>query len=376
MGDSAAVPTSHFARELREQPNAIRASLAAAPEAWQDVASAAADVDRVLVVGSGDSCFLAHAVVPAFETLAAIPAEGVEAYDFVTARLDAISDRTLVIGVSASGKAVRTLQAVELAAERGAVTVAVTNTPGSPLAEAARVALVTRAGLSTTFPTKTTTAAAAVLTGLAATLGRGRGRLRGDGYRDVRVELGEGLPAAIERLFQSAAMEDLARAAADLVNREAMIYVGSGASRAAALVGAAKLHETVRRHALAVNAEDYLHLIGFAVGSADGVLVIAPSGGAERERQVAAYAARQGATVVSLVRDELASGWQDGQVVPLPTTGLAIWSGALVAMTALHVLAGRVSEAVGTNPDRPDNVDLAYVLALLYTAPLEGWPGR
>ncbi|MBA3450406.1 MAG: SIS domain-containing protein, partial [Chloroflexia bacterium] len=138
-------------------------------------------------------------------------------------------------------------------------------------------------------------------------------------------------------------------------------------------VGAAKFHETSHRQALAVNAEEYLHLVGFAVGATDAVIVVAPSGAAERERQVAEYAARQGALVVSLVHDELADDWRDGRVVPLPTKGLAIWSGALVAMTALHVLAERFSQVLGTNPDRPDTVDLDYALGLLYTAPLEGW---
>jgi len=364
---------SYFAQELREQPDAIRASLAVARDGWQAIAQFAVGADRVLVVGSGDSFFLAHAVVPAFEELTGIPAEGVEAYDFVTARLGALSERTLVVGVSASGKAVRTLQAVELAARRGAFTVGITNTAGSPLAETARMALVTHAGPSYTFPTKTTTAAATVLAGLAAMLGRARGRLGAENCQGVHDELAETLPTAIETVLRSPAAEQLARVATDLAGCRHLVFVGSGPGRAAALVGAAKLHETACRHALAVNAEEYLHLIGFAVGSDDGVVVIAPTGAAERERQVAEYAARQGARVVSLVREELASDWRDGEVVPLPTDGLAAWSGALVAMTALHVLAERFSQVVGTNPDRPDTVDLDYVLGLLYTTPLEGW---
>jgi len=375
LGDANGVAVSHFARELRQQPDAIRASLAAAHDAWREIARTAVDtdVDRMLVVGSGDSFYLGHVVAPAFEELAGVAAEGIEAYDLVTARLGAVSVRTLVAGISASGKSLRTLQAVALAARCGAFTVGVVNNAGSPLAEAARVALVTQAGLSYTFPTKATTAAAAVLTGLAATLGHARGRLGAEAYQAALAELAEDLPAAIEAVFTSPAMAQLAGTAAELASRRNIILVGSGASRAAALVGAAKFHETSHRQALAVNAEEYLHLVGFAVGAADAVIVIAPSSAAERERQVAEYAAKQGALVVSLVRAELADDWRDGQVVPLPTGGLAIWSGALVAMTALHVLAERFSQVLGTNPDRPDTVDLDYALGLLYTAPLEGW---
>ena len=243
-----------------------------------------------------------------------------------------------------------TLRAVESAAKRGALTVGVTNNPGGPLA-----------------------AAAATLAGLAATLGHARGRLSAEGRRDALDDLERMLPAAIETVLRPPAAQRLAEAADRLASREHLIVVGSGAARAAALVGAAKVHETVRRHATAVNAEEFLHLVGFATGEADGVVVIAPSGTAERERQVAEYAARQEARVVTLVRAGLADEWRDGQVVPLPTDGLAPWSGALVAMTALHTLAESFSRLAGTNPDRPEGVGLEYVLGLLYTAPLEGW---
>lgn len=363
---------SRFARELRQQPEAIRASLKAARDGWREIA-AAGEVDRALIVGSGDSFFLAHAVVPAFEALAGVAAEGVEAYDFVTSRLEAVSERTLVVGVSASGKAVWTLQGVEAAARRGALTVGVANNAEGPLAATARVALTTRGGMSYSFPTKTTTTAAALLAGLAATMGRARGRLSADAHRGALDDLEHALPAAIEAVLRPATTERLAEAAVGLASQEHLIFVGSGAARAAALVGAAKMHETVRRHALAVNAEEFLHLIGFASGVADGVVVIAPTGAAERERQVAEYAARQGARVVSLVRSGLADAWEDGLAVPLSTDDLSPWSGALAAMAALHVLAERLSRLAGTNPDRPDTVDLDYVLGLLYTAPLEGW---
>jgi glucosamine--fructose-6-phosphate aminotransferase (isomerizing) len=373
MSESRAETGSHFARELREQPDAIRASVRAAADGWQSIARAAADVDRVVIVGSGDGFFVTPAVVPAFEVLAGLPAEGIEAYDLVVDRLDAIAARTLVIALSASGKSVRTLQAVELAARRGALTVGVTNNPAGPLAAAARMVLPTSGGTAYSFPTRTTTTAAAVLIGLAATLGEARGTCAPDVGRSVRNELEHALPAAIESVLRSPTADHLADAAAELMPCRHLICVGSGASRAAALIAAAKLHETVRRHALAVNAEEYLHLIGFAASATDGVLVLAPSGAAERERQVAEYASRQGARVFVLVRNGLAEGWRDGAVIPLATDGLRAWSGALVAMAASHLLAERLSHLLGTNPDRPDNVDLDYALGLLYTALLEGW---
>lgn len=373
MGEPTPGSTYSFSRELREQPDAIRASLEHAEGAWQGIARAAADADRVVIVGSGDGFYLSHVVVPAFEDLAGLPAEGIEAYDLVVARLKAITERTLVVAVSASGKSVRTLQAVELAARRGAITLGVTNNPHGPLAAEAAAAILTRGGTSYSFPTRTTTTAAAVLIGLAATLGHARGVIDAERRERAIAELTQEVPAAIEAVLGPPIADRLADAAADLVGSRHLICVGSGTARAAALVGAAKFHETSRRHAMAVNAEEYLHLVGFAASAEDGVLIIAPSGAAERERQVAEYAARQVAHVISLLREGLVAGWRDGATISLPTDGLTAWSGALVAMAALHVVADALSSILRKNPDRPETVDLDYALGLLYTAPLEGW---
>lgn len=76
------------------------------------LAERASEVDRVLMMGSGDSLFLGHAAVPAFERLTRIPAKAVEAYDLVTARTSVIDPHSLVIGISVSDQALRTVEAL------------------------------------------------------------------------------------------------------------------------------------------------------------------------------------------------------------------------------------------------------------------------
>ena len=98
----------------------FRESLAGSESARRSLAERAPEVNRVLMVASGDSFFLGYAAIPAFEQLAGIPAEAVEAYDLVTARASVVDRRSLVIGVSASGKALRTVQALEMAARADA----------------------------------------------------------------------------------------------------------------------------------------------------------------------------------------------------------------------------------------------------------------
>jgi glucosamine 6-phosphate synthetase-like amidotransferase/phosphosugar isomerase protein len=234
------------------------------------------------------------------------------------------------------------------------------------------MALITAAGTSYTFPTKTTTAALVVLVGLAAEMGVASMRVGADTYGKITHELTALVPGAIEQYLQRA--DDVVAAAPLLRDRRQLIFVGSGACRAAALIGAAKICETCRRPALAINAEEYLHLIGFAVDRRDTVIVLAPGPVTDREHQVAEYALHQGAHVIVVAGAQDATVWPAAGVrLNLPIDGLASWSRALVTMALMHRLAGQLSVLIGSNPDRPEDVDLAYVLKLLYTTPLQGW---
>ena len=61
-----------------------------------------------------------------------MPAEALEAYDFFTTRASIVDRRSLVIAASASGKALRTVEAVQMGARAGAVSAGATNTPTAP----------------------------------------------------------------------------------------------------------------------------------------------------------------------------------------------------------------------------------------------------
>lgn len=80
------------------------------------------------------------------------------------------------------------------------------------------------------------------------------------------------VPKAIERRL-TANDVDVAAASRELAGRRLPIFVGSEAHRATALVGAAKIQELCNEPTMAVNAEDYLHLTGFAVGREQAVIV-------------------------------------------------------------------------------------------------------
>lgn len=100
-----------------------------------------AGIDRVLLVGMGSSRFAA------LTAASHLRARGVDAYaELASTGLPSLpSPGTLVVGISASGETAETVEA--LARHRGTSrTVAVTNRPGSPIEEAADIALPLLAG--------------------------------------------------------------------------------------------------------------------------------------------------------------------------------------------------------------------------------------
>lgn len=358
---------SLFERELFQQPHAVHDSLEATAASRGELAKHAGAIERVLLVGCGDPFYIGHAAVPAFEALANIPAETIEAYDFVTSRAELVGPGTMVIGTSASGKSIYTLTALKLAASNGALPISVSNDPASPIAGAGEYALVTDAGPTRTFPTKTTTSALAVILALAADMGQARGHIDPDRHRSYLSELTHAVPDAI-----SACLTDRPTIAAfaDAGLGRHVVFVGNGPLRAAALLGAAKIRETCHEPASACNAEEYLHLFGFSVGRNDAVVLVALNGD-ERAMQAAQYAARYAGSLLVVANG--GANWPGTALLRLPVDGIGPSATALVASVPLQLLALELSRLKGSNPDRPEGVDLEFVLDLLYTSPLAGW---
>ena len=180
----------------------------------------------------------------------------------------------LAVGLSQSGRTEEIVETLAWAAGCGARTLAITNGAGSPLAEAADLALVTEAGVERAVPaTKTFTtqlAALAVLgIGLAgdaegATLpaggGTAGGRPAGGGPRGAApLDAGElrTVPDEIERLL--AARGDLEPIISALAGVEGALVSGRGFASSAALELALKLKEACYLHAMGLSFADLLH---------------------------------------------------------------------------------------------------------------------
>jgi fructoselysine-6-P-deglycase FrlB-like protein len=256
---------SRMLSEIAEQPEALRRTFAALVPRIGEVEALAADTRQVLFIarGSSDNAavygqYLCSARAGRLTTLAAP--------SLATAYHAALDLRgVLAVAISQSGATEEIVTTLTWARACGARTVAITNVPGSPLADAADLTLLTRAGPERAVPaTKTYTTQLAAVAVLATALGRGSGGRAGDDRpaRDradleAEVEALESVPEAVAGMLALApAVERLAERLADV---ETLVVSGRGFAYSTALEVALKLKETCYLTAVGLSYADLVH---------------------------------------------------------------------------------------------------------------------
>lgn len=257
--------------EMRTQPQAISETLEKEARTIRRVAEALAThrLERLYLVGCGDSLAAGIAVRPIFERLMEIPCEAIQALDYGHYLYHITSDRSAVIAISSSGVTPRTVEALMRACSRGALTVGVSNTPDAPLIQAADFGLYVHAQRKG-WPTQASTAAMAMLFAVAIEVGR----VLGKDTTDVGRELSQTptlVAAALERFDRP-----MAELGASLANKPIFLFAGAGQSWATAQFGAAKVRECTPGHAVAVHLEEFHHYNTQKAG--DPLFLISPNG--------------------------------------------------------------------------------------------------
>lgn len=239
---------THMRTEIGEQPAAIRATVDALLPRAAEAAALASNTRQVLFIARGTSdnaavygSYLLQAHAGRLATLAS-PSIA------TTYRSRVDLGGVLAVALSQSGQTEEIVETLAWARACGAATLAITNGDGSPLAESADVAFVTRAGTERAVPaTKTFTTQLAALAVLAIGLG-------------ADLDPGElrGVPDAVEALL-AAPQPELAPIAAELARDAGVVVSGRGLAYAAALELALKLKEACYLHAMGLSYADLLH---------------------------------------------------------------------------------------------------------------------
>jgi glutamine---fructose-6-phosphate transaminase (isomerizing) len=248
----------------------------------------------------------------------------------------------LVIGISQSGRSPDVVEVVEASRRQGAVTVAITNNPGSELAAAAEHVVDLDAGEERAVAaTKTYVAQIAALAMLSSAL---------TGDRAARDQL-EGVPAAMRSaLAQEPAIEALAAA---WPGGDRCVVLARGFNYATAREWGLKLKEVARVLADPYSSADFQHGPITMVGPGSPVLAIAVSGPAlEGMGDLLRRLRESGARL--LVLSDVADFDRLGDVVRLPA--VPEWLSPLVAIVPGQLFAYHLALARGIDTAQPPNL--------------------
>jgi glucosamine--fructose-6-phosphate aminotransferase (isomerizing) len=224
-----------YLEDLLQQPAAVEATLAALAPDDALRAVAGRSFDRIVLTGMGSSL---SALQPLALRLAARgrTAMLLDASELVHGMQALLTAGTLVVAVSQSGRSAEIVRLAERSTRDFAL-VAVTNTPGSPLAAAADAAVLTQAGAETTVSCKTYVAALAALTMLGDVLCEEREL---DALASAREAMSRYLDRWQGHVAELAALTEGVRD---------VFFAGRGSSLAAAYTAGLIVKESTRIHA-------------------------------------------------------------------------------------------------------------------------------
>jgi glucosamine--fructose-6-phosphate aminotransferase (isomerizing) len=329
--------------EIGEQPEALRRTLDSLVPRVPEIRSLAEGTRQVLFIarGSSDNAavygrYLAETHTGRLSTLAA-PSVATE----YKRRQDLTG--VLAVAISQSGKTEEIVETLRWAADCGARTIAITNGAGSPLAEAAEVALITEAGDELAVPatkTYTTQLAAVALVGL------GLGA-------DVDPSDLRRVPGEVERLIEAAeASEALPAIVAELANVPGAVVSGRGIAFGTALELALKLKEACYLHAMGLSYADLLHgPIAVVDAKTPAILVAADSGPTlPGTIALARRVTGEGARVYTVGGG---AGLAEAGSLALPGPALPEWVAPLGLIVPGQLLTEALARRIGIDPDVP-----------------------
>jgi glucosamine--fructose-6-phosphate aminotransferase (isomerizing) len=267
-------------KEILEQPQAMRNVLAGrlregSPVVFggftSDIESRLKDARRIMLVGCGTSLFAGMTAKNVIESLCGTMCEVEQAAEFAY-RNPALTSSDIVVAISQSGETADTLRAFELAKERHALCIGITNRVGSTLAKRTRVGIYLHAGPEIAVAsTKAFTAQATALLLFALRVAE----LKGIDIEDLKKYL-QLLPILMtQSLKQEAHIKALAE---KYKNAQRVIVIGRGSGVALAMEAALKIREVSYIDAHGLSAAELKHGTLALVEKGVPVVAIMPQG--------------------------------------------------------------------------------------------------
>jgi glucosamine--fructose-6-phosphate aminotransferase (isomerizing) len=335
--------------EIWSQPEAISSTLKKEQQAISEVAGflGKLDLERIYMTGCGDSIASMIAVRSLYEQLLGIPCEPVQALDFTYYYHRPVNQNTLVIALSSSGATTRTVEAMMIGRALGGRTLALSNTPGSPLMVESDRGLTIHAERKG-WPTQSSTAAMAILVQLLFEMARIKGVSK-TALDPIEAAFHQ-IPEQMARTLKT--IDDGIRSVAEKeAQRKVYLYSGGGPAYASALFGAAKIKECSPDHGIAIPLEEFHHYNSQKAG--DPLFLIAPHGfGVPRALDTLHEGKRWGGQVYSVISEHdtelFTQSDQVFEMAEIPEALSAFTYTLPVQLFAYHVAMAKFHRAEGS----------------------------
>jgi len=351
-------------KEIYEQPEAVRETIGDRVRGHEllleEIGLTELEVRnlrRIVIVAAGTSYHAGVVGRYIIEEWARLPVEPDIASEWIY-RNPVLSKDTLVIGISQSGESRDTINAVKLARERGARTLAITNLMGTQITREADATLYTRCGLEVgVAASKTFTAQVALLSLLALQLSSLRRCLPEDEIEFILDQL-HTLPEKLETFLNDvdAGRHRIAEIAQRFHDRQFFLYLGRHIGLPVALEGALKLKEISYIPTDAYSAGEMKHGPIAMLDEGTPVVVVATNIHVYDKIVSNIQETRaRGAHVIAIATE----GNEDIQhhaddVIYIPSTPAFLQ--AALAVVPLQLLAYRIARLRGLNVDQPRNL--------------------
>jgi glutamine---fructose-6-phosphate transaminase (isomerizing) len=334
-------------------------------------------IRKIYLTGCGDSHYAGLAARLAFDKYTGIQTEPLQALEFSRYVVDYMPENSLVISISNSGEVARSIEALVLARQRGAYTIAITGNANGRLAAAADDVLIQTVPEyaealgppgSGSLGLANFHASLLALYLSALHIGGLRGRLPGAQVVELKQEL-----AAVAQVIERTARRNqpVARElAAALWHLDTFFILGGGPNYATALFSAAKLFEQPQQNGVPQELEEWAHEQYFLTRpNVTPILILVPPGNS-RDRAIEQIrgARDMGATVIAICNSD------DQEVIDLASWAMPV-EGALreefsplayvvpgqLFATALHQLKGRPPLIAPFDNDRMREVNFRQI---------------
>ncbi len=331
---------THMRREIEEIPEAVARLLDQGGSMLESAGRGIRERDPrfIVTVARGSSDHAASFLKYAVELTAGIPVASVgpSVASIYGARLRL--DGTVCLAISQSGKSPDIIAMARQAKAGGALAVALTNTPDSPLARAADFPIDILAGEERSVAATKTFVSSAVA-GLALM---------------AHTTADETLLAAISRLPEQlrAAIEcDWMEVAAALEEERSLFILGRGPSYALASEAALKFKETCGMHAEAYSAAEVMHGPLALVGPGFPVLALAARDAAESSVAETADALAGKGAAAFITSKRVGQAYS----LPFAATGHPL-TDPLPLIVSFYAFVEAFARHRGLDPDRPRNL--------------------